>query len=332
MVGAAPHGDNGTDIGTPGANGPGKLLHAAPLGHDANMSLRRAGLALAAIAGVGAIYLATRGAPASSLRALNIPIFAPGLLALVGAALSLALAPLGALVVFLAALAIPSMFGTSAFVNWLFAVALLGAGFIFNGYYLALSRAIDAIMTFIGRWVSWLIVAAVIISAVNAVVRKAFDTSSNVFLELQWVMFSTVFLLCSPWTLIANEHVRIDILNQKFPIWLRHTIEMIGHCLFLMPFALLMIYYGGPFFYASISINEQSFSSGGLPQWPAKFLVLFGFSLMAIQGVSEIIKRICIIIGLIPDPHLGASTHQPPHLDIDDAQAVAAIAKDERNA
>ncbi len=309
---------------TPDMQIPGNQMRDAPPGDHAHKNLRQIGLALALVAGFGAIYLGMRGAPASVLTNHQFFAFIPGLLALIGVGIALASAPLGALAVFLAALAIPFIFGTSPAAGTLFAAALVGAGLIFNGYYLALSRAIDAMMTFIGRWVSWLVVAAVLVSAINAIIRKAFDTSSNTFLELQWVMFSAVFLMCSPWTLIANEHVRIDILNQRFPLWLRHTIEMIGHCLFLMPFALLMIYYGGPFFYASFSINEQSFSSGGLPQWPAKFLVLLGFTLMAIQGVSEIIKRICIITGRIPDPHLGASTHQPPIIEIEGMQPASA--------
>lgn len=326
MAGA--HTSGATETGTQIADG---RLHHAPPGHDANMNLRRLGIALVALAGFGAIYLAIRGTPAPFVNNLNDPIFIPGLIALIGAALSLALAPLGALAALIAALAIPYTFGMGIFAGGFCVMALIGALFIFNGYYLALSRAIDAMSTFIGHRASWLIVAAVLVSAVNAIVRKVFDTSSNTFLELQWVMFSMVFLLCAPWTLIVNEHVRIDIFNQKFPLWLRNTIEMIGHCLFLMPFALLMIYYSGPFFYASYRINEQSFSSGGLPQWPAKFLVLLGFSLLAIQGISEIIKRICIINGRIPDPHLGASTHHPPILDLDGAQA-AALAKGERDA
>jgi TRAP-type mannitol/chloroaromatic compound transport system permease small subunit len=141
----------------------------------------------------------------------------------------------------------------------------------------------------------------VLISATNATVRKVFDTSSNAWLELQWVLFSVVFLLCSPWTLLANEHIRIDIVNNLFPKRVRNIIDVVGHAFFLLPLCLLMIVTGLPFFLRSYEINEQSMNAGGLPQWPAKSLVLVGFSVLFIQGVSELIKRLAIMRGLIPD-------------------------------
>lgn len=165
------------------------------------------------------------------------------------------------------------------------------------------SRAIDAMTTWMGKRIAWLILAAVIVSAANAIVRKVFDTSSNSWLELQWVLFSIVFLLCSPWTLLANEHIRIDIINQTLPKWLRNTIDAVGHAFFLLPFTIIMIVTGFPFFYRSILINEQSGNAGGLPQWPAKSLVFIGFTFLFIQGISELIKRIAIMRNLIPDPH-----------------------------
>ncbi len=134
---------------------------------------------------------------------------------------------------------------------------------------LKVSRAIDAFNTFVGRWLSWLIVVAVLISAVNAVVRKVFDLSSNAFLELQWVLFSVVFLLCAPWTLLKGEHIRIDIINHLLPLKVRSWIDMIGHIFFLIPFCLILIWTSIPFFIVSYQQNEQSFSAGGLPQWPA---------------------------------------------------------------
>ncbi len=168
---------------------------------------------------------------------------------------------------------------------------------------LTLSRAIDAVNTRIGKWVAWLVVVAVAVSATNATVRKVFDTSSNAWLELQWILFAAVFLLCASWTLIANEHIRIDIVNVVFPRRLRSWIEVVGHLFFLLPFTLVMVVTGWPFFIASWSINEQSSNAGGLPQWPAKFLVPLGFALLFFQGVSELIKRIAIMRGKIPDPH-----------------------------
>ncbi len=139
---------------------------------------------------------------------------------------------------------------------------------------LAVSRVIDAINTRLGKWVSWLILAVVIVSATNATIRKLFDTSSNSWLDLQWVMFSIIFLVCSPWTLILNEHIRIDIVNNMFSKNARNAIDIFGHIFFLLPLTVIMIVTGWPFFYSSFRINEQSFSAGGLPQWPAKSLVV----------------------------------------------------------
>ena len=168
---------------------------------------------------------------------------------------------------------------------------------------LPLSRLVDAVNRWIGRYLAWLILAAVVVSAVNATVRKIFDTSSNSWLELQWVLFSIVFLLCSPWTLLDNEHIRIDIVNNLLPKWLRNTIELVGHTVFLLPLALIMVVTGIPFFLRSVEINEQSGNAGGLPQWPSKALIMIGFAMLLAQGISELIKRVAIIRGLIPDPH-----------------------------
>jgi TRAP-type mannitol/chloroaromatic compound transport system permease small subunit len=165
------------------------------------------------------------------------------------------------------------------------------------------TRVIDAFNTWLGKRLAWLILAAVIVSAANATVRKVFDTSSNSWLELQWVLFSIVFLLCSPWTLLANEHIRIDIVNNLLPKWLRNTIDVIGHAFFLLPLAFIMIITGIPFFIRSIEINEQSGNAGGLPQWPSKSLVMIAFALLLFQGLSELIKRIAVMRNLIPDPH-----------------------------
>ncbi len=168
---------------------------------------------------------------------------------------------------------------------------------------LSLSRAIDAINVQIGRWCAWAILVAVVISAVNAIVRKAFDMSSNAWLELQWVLFSAVFLLCASWTLRDNEHIRIDIVNNQLSRWLRNAIDIVGPTFFLLPLTIVMVVTGVPFFTASFGINEQSTNAGGLPQWPAKALIPLGFALLFAQGISELIKRIAIIRGVIPDPH-----------------------------
>ena len=168
---------------------------------------------------------------------------------------------------------------------------------------LPITRLIDAMNTWLGRRLSWLILAAVLVSAVNATIRKIFDTSSNSWLELQWVLFSAVFLLCSPWTLLANEHIRIDIVNQLLPKAVRNWIDTIGHAFFLMPLCVIMITTGIPFFLRSYEINEQSGNAGGLPQWPSKALVMIAFTLLLAQAVSELIKRVAVMRDLIPDPH-----------------------------
>ena len=168
---------------------------------------------------------------------------------------------------------------------------------------LKLSRGIDAFTRWTGKRLAWLILVAVVISAVNAILRKTFDISSNSWLELQWVLFSIVFLLCSPWTLLDNEHIRIDIVSNALPKTVRNVIDVIGHTFFLIPLCVVMIVTGGPFFMRSFEINEQSGNAGGLPQWPAKSLVIIGFAFLLVQAISELIKRIAVMRGLIPDPH-----------------------------
>jgi TRAP-type mannitol/chloroaromatic compound transport system permease small subunit len=168
---------------------------------------------------------------------------------------------------------------------------------------LKLSRGIDAFTRWTGKRLAWLILVAVVISAVNAVLRKTLDISSNSWLELQWVLFSIVFLLCSPWTLLDNEHIRIDIVNNALPKVVRNIIDVIGHAFFLLPLCVVMIITGGPFFMRSYEINEQSGNAGGLPQWPTKSLIIIAFAFLLVQAVSELIKRIAVMQGLIPDPH-----------------------------
>ena len=188
---------------------------------------------------------------------------------------------------------------------------------------LKVSKCIDAFNARLGRWLSWLILVAVVVSAANATVRKVLDTSSNAWLELQWVLFSIVFLLCSPWTLLDNEHIRIDIVNNLLPKKVRDTIDVVGHALFLLPLTIIMVVTSVPFFLRSFEINEQSGNAGGLPQWPSKALIMIGFGLLLLQGVSELIKRIAVMRGLIPDPH--AAT--PHALEAEIEHIVEAIEK-----
>jgi TRAP-type mannitol/chloroaromatic compound transport system permease small subunit len=188
---------------------------------------------------------------------------------------------------------------------------------------LPVTRVIDAINTWIGKRVAWLLLLAVLVSAVNATVRKVFDTSSNSWLELQWVLFSAVFLLCSPWTLLANEHIRIDIVNNLLPKRARNMIDVVGHAVFLLPLTVVMLITGIPFFLKSYEINEQSWNSGGLPQWPAKSLIMIGFGLLLIQCLSELVKRIAVMRGLIPDPHEG----QKSSLEVEAQEMIEAMDK-----
>jgi len=174
---------------------------------------------------------------------------------------------------------------------------------------LAISRIIDAVNTRLGQWLSWLILLAVLVSATNATIRKLFDTSSNAWLELQWVLFGIVFLLCSPWTLKSNEHIRIDIINNMLPQRVRNWIDLIGHAFFLLPLTVVMIVTSVPFFVRSYEVNEQSMNAGGLPVWPAKGIILLGFVLLFFQAISELIKRIAMMRGLIPDPYVSSGGH-----------------------
>lgn len=177
------------------------------------------------------------------------------------------------------------------------------------GALLAISRAIDAATAFVGRWIYWLILAAVLVSAGNAVVRKVFDTSSNAWLELQWYLFGAVFMLAAAYTLQRNEHIRIDIISNMLSKRARNWIDVIGHVFFLLPLTLIMIRQLVPWVYGGIRSGEMSANAGGLILWPARLVILAGFVLLFVQGLSELIKRIAVMRRVIPDPHSGADTH-----------------------
>jgi TRAP-type mannitol/chloroaromatic compound transport system permease small subunit len=180
---------------------------------------------------------------------------------------------------------------------------------------LVLSRLIDTITEGIGKAVGWLILVAVLVSAGNAVIRKMFNMSSNAWLEAQWYLFGGAFMLAAAYTLRQNEHIRIDVVYGKFSRRVQHWIDLLGHCFFLMPFVLLMVYFLVPYVSMSIRSGEGSSSAGGLIVWPAKAVLLAGFILLAFQGVSEIIKKIAIMNGDIDDPTPFVPTHAP--LDIE---------------
>lgn len=167
---------------------------------------------------------------------------------------------------------------------------------------IAVSKLIDRINELVGKNVSWLILVAVLISAGNATIRKAFDISSNAWLELQWYLYGTVFMLAAAYTLLRNEHVRIDVLSGTFSKRTRDWIDLFCHVFFLLPFSAMMVYLAWPWFFLSFRTGEISANAGGLILWPAKFMVLAGFILLTAQGVSEIIKRYAVIRGVIDDP------------------------------
>jgi TRAP-type mannitol/chloroaromatic compound transport system permease small subunit len=167
---------------------------------------------------------------------------------------------------------------------------------------LKLSRLIDALSEFVGRWVSWLILAAVLISAGNAVVRKAFDSSSNAWLEIQWYLFSAVFLLAAGYTLLRQEHVKIDVIFGRWSKRTQIKIEIFGYLVFLLPFTYAVVSEFMPLFMNAFRSGEMSENAGGLVRWPVYALVPAGFVLLGLQGVSEIIKRIAFLQGLIDDP------------------------------
>jgi len=190
---------------------------------------------------------------------------------------------------------------------------------------LKLSRVIDGLDFRIGKVVSWLILIVVLVSASNAIMRKVFDSSSNAWLELQWVMFGIIFLLCSPWTLMSNEHIRIDIINGMLPKRWRDIIDIVGHLFFLLPLTIVMIVTSVPFFLRSFRLNEQSMNAGGLPQWPAKSLIMIGFALLFLQGISELIKRVAVMRNLIPDPYASdGGIHSAAEAE---AERILAVAK-----
>ena len=176
---------------------------------------------------------------------------------------------------------------------------------------LKFSRAIDALNAFVGRWVIWLILASTVISGVNAVVRKAFNVSSNAYLEVQWYLFAAAFLLAAGYTLLHGEHVKIDVISSRLTKRKQIWIDIIGFSLFLTPVCLVILYYGIPFFLQGFRSGEMSSNAGGLVRWPVYLMMPLGFGLLLLQGLSELVKRIAFLQGLIPDPTLKVVAKTP---------------------
>lgn len=171
------------------------------------------------------------------------------------------------------------------------------------GMLLQVSRGIDWLNETIGKTVFWLVLAAVVVSSVNAVIRYGLNMSSNSWLELQWYFFGAIFLLCSGYTLLRNEHIRIDVVSTRLSRNARNWIEVVGAIFFLLPLAVGMVWLSWPVFMNAIQSGEMSGNAGGLIRWPARLMIPIGFFLLSLQGISELIKRVAVMQGLIPDPH-----------------------------
>ena len=166
-------------------------------------------------------------------------------------------------------------------------------------YLIGISRAIDFINDRLGEAANWLVVAACLISAANAMSRYAFDLSSNAYLEIQWYLFAAIVMLGASHTLRMNEHVRVDIVYTHLSERGKEWLDLLGTAIFLVPSMLVIAYYSWPFFMQSWEIQEMSGNAGGLIRWPVKFLVPLGFTLVALQGISEIIKRAASLAGAV---------------------------------
>jgi len=167
---------------------------------------------------------------------------------------------------------------------------------------LRLSAYIDALSERVGHLSYWLILVAVLVSTGNAVVRYAFNMSSNAWLEIQWYLFSAVFLFCAGYALLHNQHVRIDVISGHLSRRARAWIDLLGALFFLLPMAVAIMWMSWPVFVQAWELNEVSSSAGGLTVWPARLMVPVGFFLLILQGISELIKRVAFLLGLIPDP------------------------------
>jgi TRAP-type mannitol/chloroaromatic compound transport system permease small subunit len=190
---------------------------------------------------------------------------------------------------------------------------------------LALSRLIDRITAAVGKGVMWLILLAVLVSAGNAIVRKAVNWSSNSLLELQWYLFGAAFMGAAAYTLQQNEHIRIDIFYGTRTRRTQHWIDLFGHVFFTLPFVVLMTWMLVPYAWAAWQIGQISTNAGGLVIWPARAILAAGFVLLILQVVSEIIKKIAVMQDLIPDPHPFVSAHEAAELEgAELAKAVAA--------
>jgi TRAP-type mannitol/chloroaromatic compound transport system permease small subunit len=196
---------------------------------------------------------------------------------------------------------------------------------------LGLARGIDRATAFVGKFVMWLILIAVIVSAGNAIVRKAINWSSNSLLEMQWYLFGAAFMGAAAYTLQQNEHIRIDIFYGTRSRRTQHWIDLFGHVVFLMPFVVLMTFMLVPYAQQAYRIGQVSTNAGGLIIWPARAILAAGFAMLILQGISEIIKKIAVMQGLIDDPHPFVSAHEAAEMEgAELAKTVAIVAEVDR--
>lgn len=182
-------------------------------------------------------------------------------------------------------------------------------------FLLKISSLIDRLNQLVGRSVAWLTLIVVLVSATNAVIRKVFSVSSNAWLELQWYLFGAIFLLAAGYTFLRNEHVRVDVIAQRFRRRTKVYIEIFGVIFFLLPASVLVFWLSIPYFYKSLILFEQSSNTGGLIRWPVKLMIPVGFGLLILAGISHLIKSIGFLMGRCPDPIAQAEAMQKPEID-----------------
>ncbi len=194
---------------------------------------------------------------------------------------------------------------------------------------LKISNAIDWLSSQIGKYVIWLILASTVVSGVNAVVRKVFNVSSNAYLEVQWYLFAAAFLLAAGYTLLNGEHVKIDVVSSRLSQRAQMWIDIIGFSFFLTPMCLAILWYGWPFFLRGFHSGEMSSNAGGLIRWPVYAMIPLGFSLLLLQGWSELIKRVAFLQGLIEDP-TAKKAEKTPEEEL--AEAILSLAESKKSA
>ena len=178
------------------------------------------------------------------------------------------------------------------------------------------SRSIDALNEFIGKWIKWLILGSVLVSAGNATSRYALGMASNAWLELQWYFYAAVYMLAAAYTLKRNEHVRIDLISSRLTARTRNLIDAAGMVIFVMPVTLYICLEAIPNFWESVENMEYSQNAGGLIRWPLRMLVPLGFGLLFLQAFSELMKRIAFLKGVGEDA-LAHGGHADMDMDID---------------